>query len=127
MIKVAALKGHYITVYKDTKPASSESQLLYWLKKYLQARGIDIIKRLMWVDGHLTSETQHYLRIRDGKDPDQPHVYIHHDLYQIRDAKRDFNTNGHVAYQVTPDVYQTGQDSIAILADMLKSNAIRKT
>lgn len=55
----------HVTVQREVgdKPAKTESQLLHWLKVRLNAEhGFNLIKKLMWKDGHLVSETQHYLR-----------------------------------------------------------------
>ncbi len=42
----------------------SDSVLMYRVKLALQAQGHDVIKKLMWKDGCLVSDTQHYVRSR---------------------------------------------------------------
>ena len=42
----------------------TDSALMYRIKLTLQAQGHDVIKKLMWKDGCLVSDTQHYVRSR---------------------------------------------------------------
>ena len=41
-----------------------ESELLHNIKKALNGKGFDFIKKLMWKDGHLVDDRQHYIRAR---------------------------------------------------------------
>jgi hypothetical protein len=43
----------------------SESALMHKVKLELLAQGYDVIKKLMWKDGHLVDEWQHYIRERN--------------------------------------------------------------
>jgi len=83
----------------------AESALLYDIKKALAARGFsDLIKKPMWKDGHLTADTQQYLRTRNHRSIG-PHVYIHDEMYAIRDLAEDWKLDGNVRLEVTWDVY----------------------
>lgn len=95
-----ALKKHTCEIWRqDTDPifrsggyGSADSRFLYHVKKALIARGHDVIKKRMWRDGHLTADTQQYIRSRKLEggfmiyDPD----------YAIRDLTKEFNKTGHV-------------------------------
>ena len=48
-------------------PIKSESHLLYRIQQELKQQGYNVVKRLMWKDGHLVSDTQHYIRARGGE------------------------------------------------------------
>ena len=86
--------------------SSAESALLYDIKKALTALGFaDLIKKQMWKDGHLTADTQHYLRTRNHRSKG-PHVYIHDGEYQIRDLAEDWKIDGYVRLEITWDVYE---------------------
>jgi len=74
----------------------SESHLLHLVKKELIRQGYDVIKKLMWKDGHLVGDTQHYIRERKGK------FAIWFGSYAIRTSYEDYN-EGEVVYQVEFD------------------------
>lgn len=63
----------------------SESLFWYALKRELTAHGNDAIKKLMWKDGHLVSDTQHYVRDRKGK------WLLHDEMYAIRNLAHAYN------------------------------------
>ena len=54
----------------------SESGLMHHIKRTLLGQGHDVIKKLMWKDGHLVDDKQHYIRERNYAwaiyDPDWP-------------------------------------------------------
>ena len=66
----------------------ADSVFLHHVKKALQRRGYDCIKRLAWKDGHLVSDTMHYLRDRKYKwlcwDPN----------YAVRSIAKTFQDTG---------------------------------
>jgi len=76
--------------------AKTESTLLHWVKKVLNQAGQDLIKKPMWKDGHLTDDTQHYLRARRWKSPT---LMIFDEDYQVRLAHQDYNRKGTVTYR----------------------------
>jgi len=68
----------------------NESHLLYVLMRMMQgAPGpfgpMDLVKKLMWKDGHMVADTQHYIRDREGR------FAIFDDQYSVRDSAKDFN------------------------------------
>ena len=65
--------------------AAGESRLMYHVKLALIGQGHDVIKKLMWKDGHLVSDTEHYIRERSGK------WGAWYPAYAIRYATEDFN------------------------------------
>ncbi len=78
---------------KDPK-IYSESRLLYLVKKELIRQGYDVIKKLMSKDGHLVSDTEHYIRDRRDK------FAIWFGSYALRFSYEDYNKDGEVIYQV---------------------------
>jgi hypothetical protein len=77
--------GLKITKEITDKKYYSESVLLYQIKKELQKQGYDVIKKLMYKDGHLTSDTEHYIRDRKGD-----YAFYFND-YAVRFSYEDFN------------------------------------
>jgi hypothetical protein len=73
---------------------NNESRLLYHIKKKLNSMGYDFIKKLMWKDGHLTSQYQHYLRAR--KIPVKPREIesIWDTSFAVRNCAEDYNEGG---------------------------------
>ena len=61
------LDQHYCTVEREPheRRCPTESAFYYRLKKVLIAQGHDVIKRLMWRDGHLVDSKQYYIRMRN--------------------------------------------------------------
>ncbi len=84
---------------------AGESRLLYHVKKILNARGYNLVKKRMWKDGHLMDDQQQYLRPRLGrKNPPWPHVYLLNRFYMVRGAEEDFSRLGAVELDVVYDV-----------------------
>ena len=63
----------------------NDSRLLYQVKRQLQKQGFDVVKKLMWHDGHLVDDHQHYLRERRWK------FCVYWDQWAIRNACEDYN------------------------------------
>jgi hypothetical protein len=74
----------------------NESVFLHHLKKHLNSKGCEFIKKRMWKDGHMVDETQQYLR--NGKCLQDATMAIWSGFYAIRDASVDFN-EGQVTLQ----------------------------
>lgn len=55
---------HTLEVHREGKKFPTESAWWFALKKLLQAQGKDVVKRLMWRDGHMCSDEIYYLRDR---------------------------------------------------------------
>lgn len=75
-----------------------ESQLFHRLKKVLQGMGEDVIKKLMWKDGHMVDERQHYVRSRKYKE--RGAYAIHDPEYIIRNAAEEYNRKGKVDFEI---------------------------
>ena len=59
------LKEHTLTVEREPGDKwQGESQLLHSIKQALNNSGHTFIKKLMWKDGHLVDDKQHYLRAK---------------------------------------------------------------
>ena len=72
----------------------SDSRLMYRVKLELNRQGHDLVKKLMYKDGHLVSEGQHYIRDRRGR-------YAIYDYnYAIRFAYEVYNANKPVVFAV---------------------------
>lgn len=81
----------------------SESQLLHHIKIELNKQGYDLIKRLMWKDGHMVSDTQHYLRSRRK---DRKAIAIYDTEYAIRDLAKDFRRDGRVMLTIVEGIWR---------------------
>jgi len=79
---------------KGDMPIKNESHLLYRIQQELKQQGYDVVKRLMWKDGHLTDDTRHYIRERGGE------WAIVDSYYAIRDSAVDYRDNGTVEFTV---------------------------
>jgi len=93
-------------VFRDSGWGSGESRLLYHVKKILNARGFDLIKKRMCKDGHLVDSDQLYLRTRSSKSP-KPHVYIYNMGWAIEGADVIFKHDGVVKLGVIYDVFES--------------------
>lgn len=71
----------------------NESRLLHLVKKELIKQGYDVIKKFMWKDGHLVSDTEHYIRERNGD------FVIWFSAYALRFSYEDYN-EGELFYYV---------------------------
>lgn len=89
-----------LTREKSDKRPSSDSHLLYTLKKVLNLKpGYDLVKVRMWKDGHLTNDTQQYLRSR-RLTPGTEHVMIYHERYMVENAAKEFWSRGSVMLKI---------------------------
>lgn len=71
----------------------SDSTLMHHMKKELIRQGYDLIKKLMWKDGHLMDDRQQYLRSRNVKDENLIMIWWPH--YAVHNAFPDFNSGEH--------------------------------
>lgn len=74
----------------------SDSLLLHRVKKELYKQGHNVIKKRMWKDGHLVSDSEHYIRERKGE------FCIWWPNYAVEFAFKDFN-KGQVILRVEMD------------------------
>ncbi len=79
-----------LTVKRGNSPKiHNESALYYAIKKELQSQGYDVIKKLMWKDGHLYGDnTLPYIRGRKQNDK-TPMIYD--GAYAIRSIVEFYN------------------------------------
>ncbi|KKK87588.1 hypothetical protein LCGC14_2751730 [marine sediment metagenome] len=68
---------------------SAESLLLYRVKKILNAKGLDLIKKRMWKDGHMMNDMQQYLRER--KPINGRCLAIYSTFWALRGIEEDYN------------------------------------
>jgi hypothetical protein len=72
--------------------AGLESALLHRVQQALNSAGFDLVKTLMWKDGHLVDENVQYLRTKNKKAKNG--MVIWNGNYQIWDAGEDYEENG---------------------------------
>jgi hypothetical protein len=79
-------------IFRNGEWGSGESRLLYHVKQILNKRGMDLIKKRMWKDGHMVSKDQLYLRSRNFRG--KRITAIWNNFFQIRGANYNFNEYG---------------------------------
>lgn len=89
--------------YHGIVNAKGEHNLFYAIKNELNKQGYDLIKKLMWKDGHLVDDMQPYLRTRK-KGAGKADIYISSDFWALRGANEDFN-KGEVSLRVHYNVF----------------------
>ncbi len=91
--------------FRDGRWGSGESRLLYHVKRVLNARGHDLIKKRIQADGHLMGdETTQYLRSRNIRKA--PVLAIYDSNWQLRNSAEEFNRTGRVVLKV--ERYRSG-------------------
>jgi hypothetical protein len=88
-----------VTRESSDKRLKNESALLHHVKLALIAQGYDVIKKLMWKDGHMVSDHQHYIRTRRARVGTEA-IAIYSSFFALRDASEDFNKDGKVTLSV---------------------------
>lgn len=83
-----------VTAEPGDKPIYSKTAFFHRLKKVLQSQGLDVIKKLMWKDGHLTDARNYYIRDRKWR------FAIYDGDYQIRDLVKEYRDDGEVQLDV---------------------------
>jgi hypothetical protein len=94
--------GTCLQVQRQTgdPPARNESHLLYQIQQQLNDEGDHWQKRLMWKDGHMVADSQHYLKMaKRHRLKDYP-LYIYDCAYAIRNSAQDYNNYGEVILTV---------------------------
>lgn len=86
--------GDGLRFRRGGRGGSAESQLLHHVKMVLRGRGIDVLKKRMYQDGHLVDDTVQCVRDRKGT------FVIFNPSYNEMDAGRSFNANGHVTLRM---------------------------
>lgn len=82
-----------VVVTSQGERVKTASQLLYRIRRELQKQGYDVIKKRMWKDGHMVSDSEHYLRERKWR------FVIWHPNYMVENLAGEFNRNGIVILQ----------------------------
>lgn len=85
--------------------AAGESRLLYHVKKILNERGYDLIKKRMWKDGHLMDNMQQYLRSRKPSGNGTHDIYIYNPNWIVEGADAALNRDGKVVLTVVRNVF----------------------
>lgn len=80
-------------VYRDNGPRIYKEST-FW-RHVARALGKKWIAKLMYKDGHLVADTQHYARTRDGE------ILLSQTDYAIREVYRAYNQDGQVSVLVT--------------------------
>jgi hypothetical protein len=90
-MKVIAYSNKVWVVKEEgEKRAKNDSQFMYRVKNELNRMHYDTVKKLMYKDGHMVSDTVYYIRDRRGR------FCVWDDQYQIRSAAERFNRDGQV-------------------------------
>lgn len=106
--------------YHGMRFAKGEHNLLHFIAKWLNERGFAVIKKRIQKDNHMMGdEYQPYIRCRDRR-KDFPHVYIYSGFYALYGANEDWNKNGQVTLLITSDCWESGQDTMAMIAALCK-------
>lgn len=98
------LKEHEIIVKRGDSPKIYE-ETAFWhqLKKLFNADGHNMIKKLMWKDGHLTDDTRYYIRSRKIKPTGS--IMIYDDNWVFRNVYEPYNKDGEVTLDIV-DAYK---------------------
>lgn len=94
-------------VFRGVVNAAGESRLLYHVKKILNARGYDLIKKRACKDGHLLSDLQQYLRARKPSGVPDKDIYIYNTFWQIEGADERLRREGTVTLCVEKNVFNS--------------------
>jgi len=114
MIVNLNINAHYCEVIRESDDivfsgicnAAGESRLLYHVKKILNNRGYDLIKKRMAKDGHLVSDTQQYLRTRKPSGDPKKNLCIYNTEWCINGADFYFRKNGRVLLRVETGIFK---------------------
>lgn len=97
--------------YYGVMNAAGESNLFYAIKKHLNARGYDLIKKRMHKDGHMVADMQQYIRTRKPSGDPNKDIYIVNGRWAIEGAEILYNA-GSVRLQLHTDVFAGGSAAI---------------
>ena len=98
--------------------AKGEHSLFYFIAKWLNARGFDVIKKRAHKDGHLIGdEYQPYIRCRKPR-KNIPHIYIYSGFYALRGANEHWN-KGEVTLVLRTDVFGKNQNTMELINKLM--------
>lgn len=114
-MKVKFTRGH-VTFYREENDpkfygiryAAGESNLLFYIKTWLNQRGFELIKKRAWKDGHLLDDKQQYLRA-NKKSSKSPHICIYSGFFAIEGAEKPWN-EGEVDLMLETDIFNCQPD-----------------
>jgi len=88
-------------VFYGNYKGAGESKFLHWVKTMLIKRyGWDLIKKLMWKDGHLVDDYQHCIRSR--YQTTKPNILLYNDHWAIRGLDEEFRKWSEAKLSVMP-------------------------
>ena len=93
-------------VFSGIVNAAGESRLLHYVKKILNTRGYDLIKKHMAKDWHLMDDMQQYLRTRKKTGRPSRDIYIYNPMWNIDGADYYLRRDGFVVLSVVQDVFK---------------------
>lgn len=93
-------------IFSGIANAKGESRLLYHVKKILNTRGYDLIKKRMAKDGHLVDDMQQYLRSRKPAGDPANCICIYNDQWAIEGADDVLRRNGKVTLRIVTDIFK---------------------
>lgn len=96
----------------------NESTLLYHVKLALNDSGFDLIKKLMWKDGHLVCDYDQYLRVRTSRSK-TPRIYISNSSSAIFCAGKRLTEYGRVDLQITYNVWHEQKDCEKMVKNLI--------
>ena len=85
--------------YYGVQNAAGESNLLYAIKRQLNAQGGDYIKKRMHKDGHMVDDLQQYIRMRKPA-TNGVQIAIYNPNWAIEGANEALNRDGKVTLAV---------------------------
>ena len=92
-----------------------EHQLMYRIKRRLNACGFNLIKKRAQSDGHIWGEeATPYLRSAN-KVRRHPHIYIYDGNYAVRNSAEEFNTGEEVCFTITGNIWDRQLDWTSIV------------
>jgi hypothetical protein len=74
---------------------------LYHVKLALNEVGLKMVKQLMYKDGHMVGDTQHYLKPKNGNG-----FYVYNSSYAIYDAGHHLNEYGEVVLAIEHNILE---------------------
>ncbi len=105
--------------WTSTHGWGAEHQLMYRIKKRLNACGFHLIKKRMQNDGHLCGDTATpYLRAAN-KTQRFPHIYIYDNMYAVRNSAEDFNSGEEVSLSMAGNIWDIDQPDWANICSRL--------
>ena len=93
-------------IFRGTFEAKGESHLLFHIKKILNAKGYNLIKKRMWKDGHLVDDIQQYLRTRKPSGNPKKDICIYNSNFAIEGADETFKSKGKVYLSVIRHIFK---------------------